>query len=492
MTGRMIRLWLIEYARRPLNLVLMLAVPVVFVTMSAGTLAEFGDILSGVADIGNVEAATAGWAASVLAGVSAFFHVSASRDADRRLAVAGAQPYRITVSRLCSTFALAIASTFGALIALWARSDVAMNTELVGSVLIFAAIYTGIGVVVGSLVRSEMNGSLIVVFLWIFDVFFGPAMGGTSPFLRVFPLHYPALMITGLASGHAWRLGDTGISLLWATFAVTTAALFLLASTSRRAPRPNGSPHRRQRVAIALGSASRQLRRTPVMWVLLLGLPAAFITTSIAITPDSPTPVELVEDGRSRLTMLSMAQLHGAIMVPITVGFLSSLVGLFVVLDSSQADRRLSLTRFGAWEILAVRLAVVFAATSLATVVSVAVTAFSFEPRRWPQFVAANLLVALTYAMIGVIVGPLLGRLGGLYVMLVMPFIDVGIAQNAMFDAAPPTWGRYLPAHGAVRVMIDDAFTPTFDEFGSAVLAGLWLIALGAGAFAVFRRTVTT
>ena len=169
MIGRMVWLWLVEYARRPLNLVLLLAVPVVFVTMSAGTLADFGDILFGVADLGDVEAATAGWAASVLAGVSTFFHVSASRDADRRLAVAGARPARIAVSRLCSTFALAVAATFGSLVALWARSDVAVNAQLVRSVLVFAMIYAGIGVTVGSLVRSEMNGSLIVVFLWIFD-----------------------------------------------------------------------------------------------------------------------------------------------------------------------------------------------------------------------------------------------------------------------------------------------------------------------------------
>ena len=78
--------WLIEYARRPLNLVLLVAVPVIFVTLSAGALTDFADILGGVADLGEVEAATAGWAAAVLAGVAGFFHVSTSRDADRRLA----------------------------------------------------------------------------------------------------------------------------------------------------------------------------------------------------------------------------------------------------------------------------------------------------------------------------------------------------------------------------------------------------------------------
>ncbi len=70
--------WLAEYWRRPLNVVLLIAVPVVFVTLSAGALSDFADILGGGTDVGEFEAATAGWAAAVLAGVAEFFHVSQS------------------------------------------------------------------------------------------------------------------------------------------------------------------------------------------------------------------------------------------------------------------------------------------------------------------------------------------------------------------------------------------------------------------------------
>lgn len=104
------------------------------------------------------------------------------------------------------------------------------------------------------------------------------------------------------------------------------------------------------------------------------------------------------------------------------------------------------------------------------------------------MFIAANVLVAFTYAMIGVIVGPIFGRLGGLYLLLLLPFVDIGLAQNAMFDAAPPAWGRYLPAHGALRVAMDGAFTPSFDEYSALVLDIAWLVALTAAAVAVFRR----
>ncbi len=480
--------WLLEYARRPLNLVLLVAVPVIFVTLSAGALADFADILGGVSDVGDVEAATAGWAAAVLAGVAGFFHVSQSRAADRRLAAAGAGPGRVVASRLFSTWVLAGLAVVGALVALRVRTDLATSPRVIGATMLFALIYAGFGVLVGALVRSEMNGSLIVVFAWIFDVFFGPAMGGSAPVLRLFPLHFPTLVVTDVASGHSGSLSDLGLSLVWATGSMGAAAVALVSTTRPYEHATRLTSPRRRRLAAALGAASRQLGRMPVMWILTIGLPVAFISASIAVTPDDPTPVELIEGGRRGLSIISMADVHGAVMVPITIGFLASLAGLFVILDSAQADRRLSLTRYRTGEILAVRMIVIAAAALAATAVSVAVTAVSFDAASWPIFVAANVLVALTYGTIGVIVGPVFGRLGGLYVLLMLPFIDIGLAQNAMFDAAPPAWGRYMPAHGAVRVMMDGAFTSTFDETGALVLAMAWLGALGVVATIVFRR----
>jgi hypothetical protein len=96
--------------------------------------------------------------------------------------------------------------------------------------------------------------------------------------------------------------------------------------------------------------------------------------------------------------------------------------------------------------------------------------------------------VAVTYAMIGVLLGPVVGRLGGLYLMFLLPFLDVGLAQNVMFSAAPPAWAAWMPAHGAVRVLIDGAFTTTFDETGGLLLAGAWLVGLTTVAALVFDR----
>ena len=59
---------------------------------------------------------------------------------------------------------LAVLASVGALVALAVRTEVAGTGRVIGATALFALIYTGFGVLVGALVRSELNGSLIVVF----------------------------------------------------------------------------------------------------------------------------------------------------------------------------------------------------------------------------------------------------------------------------------------------------------------------------------------
>lgn len=491
MTGVLTWRYLTEYARRPLNLVLLAVVPVIFVALSAGAIADFARILGGEADLGQLEAATAGWAAAFLAGVAGFFHVTGSRDPDRRLAAAGSNTARVVTARVVSSTVLAAVASAGALLALAARTDLIDPGRAVGATIMFAVIYLAIGVTVGAWVRSEVNGSLLIIFIWMFDVFLGPAMGRTESLItRFFPSHFPTLVMLDAATTHAGPLSDLGASLAWTIGAVAIAVVSLLVTT-----RPVRDGHSRHvvggltRTWTGLRHAWKEYRRNTALWVLLVGLPLFFITLSIAVTPDDPAPVELIENGKSSISILSMTDLHGAIMVAITVAFLAGLAGLFVVLGSAEADRRLVLAGFKPSEVLASRLGVITLAAMLVSAVSLAVTAASFQPETWVTFAAATLAVALTYAMIGVVVGPIVGRLGGLYLMFLLPFLDVGLAQNIMFDAAPPSWAVWMPAHGAVRVLIDGAFTDTFDETGGLMLALGWLLGLAAAAAAIFHHT---
>jgi len=232
----------------------------------------------------------------------------------------------------------------------------------------------------------------------------------------------------------------------------------------------------------------REYRRNRVLWILLLVVPIVFIVLAVAVTPDNLGAVALVDGPRRFTAMLSERRMHAATMVPVASAFLAGLTGLFVVTGSAGGDRRLVLAGFRSGEVLAGRLGVIGAATVLTTAVAVAVAGAWYPPRQWLVFVAANLLIALTYAMVGMLVGPLTGRLGGLYLILLLAFVDVGLGQTIMFDARPPTWGAFLPARGASRMLIDGAFTARFDELGYLVLGIAWLAALTTATAGVYHR----
>ncbi len=242
------------------------------------------------------------------------------------------------------------------------------------------------------------------------------------------------------------------------------------------------------RIKAVLLAGSREYRRNRVLWVLLVVVPAIFVGLAIAVTIDEPGRIDLVEGGRHFATMLSERRMHAATMVPIASAFLAGLTGLFIVTGSAGGDGRLALAGFRPGEILAGRLGIIGVATVVTTAIAVAVSTLWYAPEQLVVFAAANLLIALTYAMLGVLVGPLTGRLGGLYLLLLLAFIDVGLGQTVMFPSGPPAWGAFLPARGASKALIDAAFTARFDQLGYLALGLAWLAAFTMGTVAVFRR----
>jgi hypothetical protein len=488
-TAVLTRRYTLEYVRRPINLVLLVVVPVVFVVLAAGAIADFAGLLGGVGGGAALAAPTAAWAAAFLAGVAGFFHVLGSAQADRRLAGSGYGAVRVVVARIVSGLGLALVASLGALAALLLRTSVADPLRAVAGTVMAGAIYLAIGVVVGSLVRSEINGSLVVIFVWMVDVFLGPAMAGSDiAVTRVFPTHFVTYVMMNVPSGHGGPMGDVGWALVWTLGALAVAGAVFAVAT--RPPRSMvvAVPGWVKRLGAALRYGMREYRRNVAMWIMLAVLPVFFITLSIAVTPATPSPVQLTDGGSRVLQMISMADIHGAIMVPITAAFLAGLAGLFVVQGSQEADRRLAVAGFRSWEILGARLGVIALAAALTSVVSLAVTAADFTPSDSTVFAASTVMVALTYGMLGVVAGSVFGRLGGLYVMFLVPFIDIGIAQNVMFSAAPPAWGAVLPGRGGLRLLVDAAFTSSFDQGGALLLALSWLVGVSVVAALVFHH----
>jgi hypothetical protein len=244
-------------------------------------------------------------------------------------------------------------------------------------------------------------------------------------------------------------------------------------------------------LATATAMGLRQHLRNALFVVLLVGLPVAFITLSFARTPDVPFAITVHEGGAAVSAPVGMRDLHGAIMVPMTVSFLAGILGMFVMIVSREGDRRLVRAGFPALNLLLARLVVIAGLSLAITAVSVLVTLVDFRPEQLGLFFLVNLVSALQYAFLGAAVGMFLSPMSGTYLMFFAPMIDIGLIQNPMFPRESVDWWvRLLPGYRPMDVLLDVSFTPSFDELSALLVSLLYLAALAALGLLAFRRAI--
>ena len=177
-TGAFVR----EHMRAPLTLMLLVLIPVFFVLIFASVLGDFAKALGGTLLVQSATAISAGWAAAFLSGTLAFFQVSSSRGADRRLAAAGFGPWRVASARIVASLAMGVAVTAVAFLTLWLRSGIGHPLHAAVAIFSFAVIYIGLGALIGAFVKGALEGSLLVLVLFSVDAFTSPEMTSSGPF----------------------------------------------------------------------------------------------------------------------------------------------------------------------------------------------------------------------------------------------------------------------------------------------------------------------
>lgn len=242
----------------------------------------------------------------------------------------------------------------------------------------------------------------------------------------------------------------------------------------------------RARVATAMGF--REQRRRPLLLILLVFVPVYVVTRSIAETQATPRRFTLPGDV---LITTTMKELHGAIMAGMAIAFVAGLCGVFVMQAALAGDRRLVVAGFRPGETVIARFAVLLADTALVVAVSLAATAFYFDPASWLRFALAAALIGLIYAPLGALLGAVLSRLAATYLMLFLVMTDLGIVQNPMFGSGTPgRWAVLLPGYGPMRVMLDGAYSSQFHAAGDLALSVSWTAALGLAVYLLLRRAV--
>lgn len=98
--------------------------------------------------------------------------------------------------------------------------------------------------------------------------------------------------------------------------------------------------------------------------------------------------------------------------------------------------------------LLGARMGVLALTAVVAAAVSLATTALVFHADSWPIYAAANLLLAFTYGLIGAMLAPIFGRVGGVFIAFLLPFLDIGVVQSPMLHSMPTTLFQLLPGYG--------------------------------------------
>ena len=213
-----------EPLRSPLTLVLLVAVPALFILSAAGALSDFATALGGSLATDAAIGLSAGWAAAFLSGALGFFQASSSRSADRRLAAAGLGAPRVALSRITASLALALVASAAAFVTLSMRVDIAHPVHAAAAIASFAVLYLCVGIAIGSIVTAPLEGSLLVVFVFLLDVFSGPGMTGASKPRSLTHDAADALIAAGLGqdtTNSDWlRLGAIIVAALLAAIAV--------------------------------------------------------------------------------------------------------------------------------------------------------------------------------------------------------------------------------------------------------------------------------
>lgn len=487
-TAALMRAFFAEYWRNRVNVLLLVVVPAVFVIAVSRALADAARLLAGAGGPA-VQTASAGWAAAFLAGIATYFLLVGSRDADRRLLLAGLSTRTLVAARLLTSLGLALLVTAVALTLLALRVGIDDGTRVAAGTVMFAVIYVAIGAVTAVVSRDPVNGTVVVLFIWIVDVFFGPVMASADLIAtRLLPTHFVTLWMVDLPSGHGGRPGDLGIALAW-TLGALAVGFRVLHRRTRLATAP-ATTARRRPFRAATSAAWADARRNPAQWVLYVLVPLVFVLGADAVTADEPIAIRLSEGGTSSLRLLRMPQVHAATMAPIAIASVAALTGLFVLLDSRTADRR-TVGAGMSWGVLfGARLLMLAALALTASTAALAATALVFDARLWPLYAAGNVLLALTYALVGALLAPIVGRVGGTFLAFLLPFLDLGIAQSPMLHPEPTALSQALPGYGASRVLLDAALTTDVDEARTLGLALAWLLGLGLLVGGLYRRAV--
>jgi hypothetical protein len=190
--------------------------------------------------------------------------------------------------------------------------------------------------------------------------------------------------------------------------------------------------------------------RNRLALVLVLGFVPLWITLVHLVIADADVTFLLrANDEYVTVNGNHVSQISGAVnAVTLIVGFM-----MFVVTFRSVGfDHRLVMAGYPRGHLLAAKLTALLLATAVVCAYAVAVTTVYWEPERPVALWMAVCGAALAFGGIGIALGVTLrGELEGMFIVIMLSIIDMGLQNPVANPAADSDVVRYLPSYGSMQ-----------------------------------------
>ncbi|MFT4946275.1 MAG: ABC-2 type transport system permease protein [Natronomonas sp.] len=213
-----------SFVREPFTIGFLVVLPALSIQIYGVSMGQFPDVglfetAGSAATTGRITGAV--FASGALAGVLGLFQMISARNADRRLAICGFRGIELVVARFATVAVASALVGIVATVSLVALLDRAVGAPLAAfaGLLLAGAIYGQLGLVVGSVLPRELEGSLLLVIVADVDNVFASGLFAVEESVTRFaPLTHPHAIVTeavvdgSLATGHlAPAVGHLGL-----------------------------------------------------------------------------------------------------------------------------------------------------------------------------------------------------------------------------------------------------------------------------------------
>ncbi len=206
----------------------------------------------------------------------------------------------------------------------------------------------------------------------------------------------------------------------------------------------------------------RMLVRQKIVIILLLIIPAFFLTIVEFTTSDRMLPFQLASVGDDVFINISEKGISFIFFAVASSGFLVSFLALNLIQKNNIVNRRLIICGYHPIELLISILLALFLVIALIAVYVGLLTNAFYTIDHLGRFILGLVLIGFVYGSYGLAVGSLIKvELEGILMIVLLVNIDVGWLQNPLFyaEAQNQVIIKYLPAYFPSQTAIITAVT---------------------------------